>query len=179
MRSPCRLAALFALLTAPLAAQEPTGSLRLRGITLDHWDAAAGPAFFRPTLRATNLHRGRLGSDFALVLFPDGISFQPPAATVGLQAGLASRAAVGPASLLVKGGGAAIVVAGLGGDRPLQIIPGIHWGLGLLIPIDTKSQLRADLTRHVYTPGGRTAGLWSVGIGFVVPRRATRFGLSP
>lgn len=134
MRLLCRLAALLPLLTAPLAAQAPAEPLRLRGITFDHWDGAAGPALFRPTLRATNLSRGRLGSDFALVFFPDGISFRPPVATVGLQAGLAYRLAVGPASLLLKGGGAAIVVAGVGGEQLLHIVPGLHWASGCSFP---------------------------------------------
>ncbi len=174
MRSLCRLAALLPLLTAPLAAQEPAGPLRLRGITFDHWAGAAGPALLRPTLRATNLTRGPLGSDFALVVFPDGISFRPPILTAGLQAGLAYRIPTGPASLLLKGGGAAIAVAGVGGEQLLHVVPGVHWGLGLLIPLDAKSLIRADLTRHLYTNDGRTAGFWSFGLGFAAPRRAAR-----
>lgn len=169
MRTLCRLAASISLLTAPLAAQAPAEPLRLRGITFDHWDGAAGPALLRPTLRATNLTRGRLGSDFALVFFPDGISFRPPVITAGLQAGLAYRIPAGPASLLLKGGGAGIVVAGVGGEQRLHVVPGVHWGLGLLIPLDAKSMIRADLTRHLYTNDGRTAGLWSFGVGFMAP----------
>jgi hypothetical protein len=169
-----RLAVLLPLLTAPLAAQEPAGSLRLRGITFDHWDGAGGAALLRPTLRATNLTRGRLGSDFALVIFPDGISLRPPVLTVGLQAGLAYRIALGPVSLLPRGGGAAIVVAGVGGEQMLHVIPGVQWGLGLLVPVDSKSLIRADLTRHLYTSDGRSAGFWSVGFGFAAPLRAPR-----
>jgi hypothetical protein len=174
VRSLRGLAVHLAFLTAPLAAQEPDGPLRLRGVTFDHWDGAGGPAILKPTLRATSLTRGSLGSDFALVFFPDGISFRPPIVTAGLQAGLAYRIPAGPASLLLKGGGAAIVVAGVGGEQLLHIVPGVHWGLGLLIPLDAKSLLRADLTRHLYTSDGRTVGFWSVGFGFVVPCRAPR-----
>lgn len=173
MRSLRGLAVLFALLAPPLAAQEPAGPLRLRGITFDHWDGA-GPAFLKPTFRATNLSRGPLGSDFALVFFPDGISFRPPIITAGLQAGLAYRIPAGPTSFLLKGGGAAIVVAGVGGERLLHVVPGVHWGVGMLIPLDAKSLIRADLTRHLYTNDGRTAGFWSFGLGFAAPRRATR-----
>ena len=168
------LAVLLALLSAPLAAQQRAGPLRLRGITFDHWDGAAGPALLRPTLRATNLTRGQLGSDFALVFFPDGISFRPPIVSAGLQVGLAYRIPAGPSSFLLKGGGAAIVVAGVGGERLLHVVPGVHWGLGLLLPLDAKSLIRADLTRHLYTYDGRTAGVWSVGLGFAAPRRTAR-----
>jgi hypothetical protein len=169
-----QLAALLPLLTVPLAAQEPTGSLRLRGITFDHWDGAGGAALLRPTLRATNLIRGPLGSDFALVMFPDGISLRPPVVTVGLQAGLARRVAVGPVSLLPRGGGAAIIVSGAGREQMLHVIPGVQWGLGLLVPVDAKSLVRFDLTRHLYTSNGFTVGFWSVGFGFAAPRRAAR-----
>jgi hypothetical protein len=170
VRSLCRLAALLLSLTAPLAAQRPAEPVRLRGITFDHWGRGVGPAPIRPTFRATNLSRGRLGSDFALALFPDGISVRPPFVTVGLQAGLVHRIAVGPVSVLPKGGAAAIVVAGAGGDQRLHVAPGMHWGLGLLIPLQAKAQLRVDLTRHLYTNTGRTTGLWSVGFGFAATR---------
>ncbi|HUQ15444.1 MAG TPA: hypothetical protein VM094_05280 [Gemmatimonadales bacterium] len=108
------------------------------------------------------------------MLFPDGISLRPLVVTAGLQAGLAYRVAVGPVSLLPKGGGAAIVVAASGGEQLLHIIPGVQWGLGLLVPVDAKSLVRVDLTRHLYTSNSRTVGFWSVGFGFAAPRRAAR-----
>ena len=171
MRAFHLLAALFPLATAPLAAQEKPGPLRLLGITIDHWGGAAGPAVLKPTVRATYLSRGRLGPDFALTIFPDGISLQPPAIVVGLQAGVAYRIPVGPVSLLPKGGGAAIMLVGAGGDQPIFLVPGVHLGLGLLLPLDAKSLIRADLTRHLYTLDGRGVGFWSIGLGFAIPRR--------
>ncbi len=176
MRLACRLAVLLPLLAAPIplghgAAPEKPGTLRLRGITFDHWDAV-GSALLRPTMRATNLAGGRIGPDFALTLFPDGISFRPPILTAGIQAGAALRVPAGPASLLLKGGGAGIVSVGLTGDRLLHVIPGLHWGLGLLLPIDAKSQVHVDLTRHLYVREGRGTSLWSIGFGFAAPRRS-------
>lgn len=176
MRLACRLAVLLPLLTAcvdtaHVAAQEKPATLRLRGITFDHWDAF-GSALLRPTLRATNLAGGRIGPDFALTLFPDGISFRPLHLTAGIQAGAALRVVAGPASLLLKGGGAGIVAAGVAGDRLLHVIPGLHWGLGLLLPIDAKSQVRVDLTRHLYVRERRGTSLWSIGFGFAAPRRS-------
>ena len=171
MRTLRRLAALLPLLTAPLAAQEPTGPVRLRGLTVDHWDGAGGPALLRPTLRATSLIRGRLGPDLALTFFPDAVSLFPPAAVVGLQAALAYPIDVGPVSMLPKAGAAGILLAQMGGERPLYLIPGVQCGLGLLFRLDAKSLFRADLTRHLYLPEGRNVGFWSVGFGFAVPRR--------
>ena len=175
MRALHRLAVLLPLLTAPLAAQEPAGLLRLRGLTLDHWGGAGGAALLRPTLRANNLTQGQMGSDFALVMFPDGMSFWPPVVTVGLQAGLACRIAVGPVSLLPRGGGAAIVVAGVGGEeQQLHVVPGVQWGVGLLIPLDGKTQLRADLTRHLYVSNSHSVGFWSVGVGLVAALKSVK-----
>jgi hypothetical protein len=66
------------------------------------------------------------------------------------------------------------VVAGVGGEQLLHIVPGVQWGVGLLIPLDAKAQLRADLTRHLYVSNSHSVGFWSVGIGFVAPLRGGR-----
>jgi hypothetical protein len=164
------LSVLLPLLTAPIAAQDSAESLRLRGVTLDHWGPGVGTALLRPTYRATKLTRGRVGSDFALVMFPDGISLRPLFIAAGLQAGLAYRLVVaGPGSLLLKGGGAGIAAVGAG--APPRVVPGVHVGLGLLVPLDARSLIRADLTRHLYTTNGRTMGIWSFGIGFAAARK--------
>jgi hypothetical protein len=54
------------------------------------------------------------------------------------------------------------------------VIPGVQWGLGLLVPLDAKSLVRVDLTRHRYISDGRSVGFWSVGFGFAAPHRAAR-----
>jgi hypothetical protein len=102
-------------------------------------------------------------------MFPDAISLRPLFIAAGLQASLAYRLVPGPASLLLKGGGAGI--AAVGGGLMLNIVPGVHFGLGLLVPLDALSLIRADLTRHLYTTNGRTMGLWSFGIGFAAARK--------
>ena len=66
-----RLAVLLRLLTAPLAAQETAGPLRLRGITFDHWDGAGGAATPQTHVAGHQSH--------------------PRAAGVGLRAGDVSR----------------------------------------------------------------------------------------
>ena len=169
MRSLRGLSVLVPLLTAPVAAQDSAESRRLRGVTLDHWGPGVGTAVLRPTFRATKLSRGRVGSDFALVMFPDGISLRPLFLAAGLQAGFAYRLVPEPASVLLKGGGAGIAAVGAGALP--RVIPGVHVGLGLLVPLDARSLIRADLTRHFYTTNGHTLGLWSLGIGFTAARK--------
>ncbi|MGH7580500.1 MAG: hypothetical protein ACREM9_10045 [Gemmatimonadales bacterium] len=169
------LVAMLPSLTVPVLSQEPAerpGAERLGlvGMTFDRWEGSAGPALLRPTVRFTEF-RGPLGADFAIAFFPDGFSLRPPLITTGLEAGLVDRIAVGPASVLLEGGAAAIVAAGIGGEEYLRVVPGVHYGLGLLVPVEAKALIRADLTRHLYRVEGRTVGIWSVGVGFVVGRR--------
>ena len=158
--------ALLAATAAPAPAQARAESVRLTGMTLDHW-SGAGPALLRPTLRLTKYSGRRPGADLALAIFPDAISFHPPALIVGLQAGLAQPVAIGPGALLVKVGGAGIVAAGVQAEGAFfHLVPGIHAGLGALIPVDRKSTLRLDVTRHVYRSAGASWALWSFGFGF-------------
>jgi hypothetical protein len=166
-----RLAVLVLLLAAPAAAaQDRPQTTGIAGLTLDHWRGAGGPALLRPTLRATKLPRGRPGLDLALVIFPDGISIFPPLLIVGLQAGLAQRVPVGPISLILKGGAAAIVAAGVPTEGALlHVISGVQGGFGLVLPVDRRSSLRLDVTRHVYTSMGYTTGVWSFGAGVSGP----------
>ena len=160
------LPALAVLASTPAAAQARTESVRLTGMTLDHW-SGAGQALLRPTLRLTKYSGRRPGADLAVAIFPDGISLNPPALVVGLQAGLAQPVPIGPGALLVKAGGAGIVAAGVQAEGGFfHLVPGIQAGLGALIPVDRKSTLRLDVTRHVYPSVGGSWALWSFGFGF-------------
>lgn len=165
-----RLAPLFLcawLPLMPVQAQAPEQRTRLIGLTFDHWDGDFGAAILRPTFRLTTYAPRGPGVEFAAVMFPDGISLQPPGLSFGLQAGLAQPVTVGPATFLLKAGGAGIAVAGLLADNELfRLVPGIQAGLGVLLPMDRKSTLRLDVTRHVYQPFGARSGVWSVGVGF-------------
>ena len=150
----------------PAAAQGSPARTRLEGLTLDHWQGAAGPALFRPTLRLTRYTGGGPGPDFALVFFPDGFSLWPTVLRVGLQAGVAQPVALGPVTLLVKGGAAGIATASLmGGDGFFDLVPGAQGGIGLLIPVDRKSSLRLEVSRHIYRTDSYGGSVWSFGFG--------------
>ena len=152
------------LAMAPALAQGPGERVRLVGLTFDHWRGASGPALLRPTLRLTTYSRGGPGAEFALGTCPDGISIHPPGVVVGLQAGLAHPVHAGPVTFLLKAGGAGIAVAGILPDsRLFRLFPGLQAGLGLLLPVDRKTTLRLDVTRHRYSDW---RGGWSFGVGF-------------
>jgi hypothetical protein len=167
----------LALATALATAQAQTTPerTRLHGVTFDHWRGVAGPALLRPTLRLTTYRGKGPGVDLALVVFPDGISIKPPAVTVGLQAGLAQPIVVGPAILLLKAGGAGLTSVGLLPDQHLfQFVPGVQAGMGLLVPVDRKSALRFEVTRHAYRTSFNPPGVWSFGVGFTGGVRRNR-----
>lgn len=158
---------LLALLASPASAQSAGGRTKLVGLTLDHWRGSAGPALLRPTLRLTTYPARGPGADFALVFFPDGFSLFPPLLTVGPQLGAALPVRAGPLTVLLKGGAAGIASAGLfGGGSAFHLIPGVQAGLGLFIPVDRKSTIRLDLTRHAYRSSDHSLAVWSVGFGF-------------
>jgi hypothetical protein len=163
------------LVTLPADARAQEERVRLVGLTFDHWRGATGPALLRPTLRLTTYTGRGPGLDFALVIFPDGISIHPPAVVLGLQAGVAQPVPAGPATLLLKAGAAGIAAAGLLGDsRLFHLVPGVHAGLGLLVPVDSKSSLRFDVTRHLYDIPGHGRSFWSFGVGFAAGLRRGR-----
>ena len=159
------LVLLLAVTSVPALAQTPQ-RVKLIALTFDHWQGAAGPALLRPTLRFTTYASRRSGGEFAVAIFPDGISIKPPGAVLGLQGGLTHPLAVGPVTLLPRAGAAAMTALGLLADNDLiRIIPGVQAGLGVLIPVDRKSCIRLDLTRHVYRSGSARVGVWSFGFG--------------
>ena len=155
-----------ALTPVPALPQTPAQRVKLVGLTFDHWRGASGPALLRPTLRLTMYSPRGLGAEFAAVVFPDGISFQPPGVLLGLQGGVVQPISVGPVTLLPRAGGAALTALGVLADSKLiHIVPGVQAGLGVLLPVDRKSMLRLDVTRHVYHSSYDDFGVWSFGFG--------------
>jgi hypothetical protein len=167
MRS-CVVALWLIFLVPQVRAQASPLAGKVWGVTFDHWRGASGAALLRPSLRATG-PRGT-GWEVALTIFPDGIWIVPPFLVVGVQAGLAQRIPIGPVDLIAKAGGAAILQGGMPEEgKVLRAVPGVQAGLGLLVPVDRRSTLRLDVTRHVYSAMGYETGVWSFGVGVAGP----------
>jgi hypothetical protein len=176
VRRPLPLLLLAVALTpVPAISQTPAQRVKLVAFTFDHWRGATGPALLRPTLRFTTYSPRGPGAEFAAVVFPDGISIQPPGVLLGLQGGVVQPITVGPVTLLPRAGGAALTALGLLADSKLiHIVPGVQAGLGVLIPVDRKSTLRLDVTRHVYRSSYDDLRVWSFGFGISGGLRRTR-----
>ena len=166
---------LLPLTSMPAPAQGPPRRVELVALTFDHWRGTSGPALLRPTLRFTMHSPRRPGAEFAVVVFPDGISIQPPGVLLGLQGGLTQPVAVGPVTMLPRAGATAITALGLLADGDLvRIVPGVQIGLGILVPVDRKSSVRLDVTRHGYASSSGNFGVWSIGFGVSGGLRRTR-----
>ena len=117
------------------------------------------------SFRRTNLAAVGYGSDIALGFAPDYLGIRT--LLLDLDAGFAYSVPVGPAKLLLKGGGTALV--GIGALR--DIYPGLQAGVAAIVPLEQRCALRLDLGRRVYlVPGDDVYRFWSVGIGLTVSR---------
>jgi hypothetical protein len=78
-------------------------------------------------------------------------------------------------TFLPRVGPAAITALGLLADGGLiRIIPGVQAGLGILVPVDRKSTVRLDVSRHVYKSSYGNFRVWSFGFGVSGRLRRTR-----
>jgi hypothetical protein len=72
-----------------------------------------------------------------------------------------------PVRLLLAGGITNIVDLA----QSLEFYPGLHLGLAVLVPAETRPAVRVDLSRRVYLSSGETYPLWSIGLGLPVSAR--------
>jgi hypothetical protein len=162
----------------PFVAVLATATL-LTGGTAESWAQSriAGPSverfsegdagFVTIGLRQTDLSRRGIGLDVAVGLVPKALAER----TLLLQvdAGFARALPVGPATVLLKGGIGNFLAVG----AENELYPGVQAGVAVVIPLDRRSGLRLDLTRHFYFPQDGQLALWSLGFSLAVlpPRR--------
>lgn len=107
-----------------------------------------------------------LSTEITAALFPDAL--QVGALLLAPDIGAAYDARGSGFDLLFKAGLSALT--GIGGE--ILVLPGYHFGSGLLIRTGKASGVRLDVVRHIYLIEQETEGIWSVGIGFTsLPRR--------
>jgi hypothetical protein len=121
-------------------------------------------------ITAVGFHLSRLkhngaGTELGLAVFPQYL--QVPALVIAPDAGVGFNISLPAATLLLRGGVGAI--AGLGGG--VNLLPGAHLGTGVLIQVDHRLALRADLLRRWYLINSETERFWSFGLGFSVLSR--------
>src|SRR5688572_15051449 len=104
-------------------------------------------------------------TEIAVAVFPDALA--AGALLLAPDIGAAYDARGDGFDLLFKAGLSALT--GIGGE--ILVLPGYHFGSGLLIRTAKASGVRVDVVRHAYLIEQRTEVFWSVGIGFTsLPR---------
>jgi hypothetical protein len=115
--------------------------------------------------RWTDLSPSGPGFDGLLGLAPRNLV--AGALTVQADAGLVQAFPAGPVRLLLAGGITNIVDLA----QSLEFYPGLHLGLAVLVPAETRPAVRVDLSRRVYLSSGETYPLWSIGLSLPVSAR--------
>jgi hypothetical protein len=122
------------------------------------------------SITSVGFHLSRLkhngaGMELGLALFPQYL--QVHALVIAPDAGVGVNISLPAATLLLRGGVGAITGLGQGVD----FLPGALLGAGVLIQVDHRLALRADLLRRWYLINSETERFWSFGLGFSVLSR--------
>ena len=110
-------------------------------------------------------HNG-LGVELGVGVFPEYL--QAPALVMTPDVGVGFNISLPAITLLLRGGAGAIAALGQGTG---EFFPGGHLGGAVLLQVDRRAALRADLLRRWYVVGGETEPFWSFALGFsILPR---------
>ena len=143
MRRPLRavpLALTLLALTPNLGSSQSRGFL---GISIER--------FYHEGARFTAVNFRLTQMDLNAGLVP--VALQGGLLLLDLDIGLAKALAIGPATLLLKGGVGNFLILGLHADS--EFYPGLQGGLAAVLPVQRQFAIRADLSRRVYFPAGR------------------------
>ena len=154
------LALTLLMLTPNLGSSQSRGILGLSIERFYHEDAR----FTAVNFRLTQMSPGRVGVDLNAGLVP--VALQGGLLFLDLDVGLAKALAIGPATLLLKGGVGNFLLLGLHTES--EFYPGLQGGLAAVVPVQRRFAIRADFSRRVYFPAGGSFPMWSAGIGFAV-----------
>lgn len=163
LRALVAIAIVLGSVPPPLAAQCPAAPRlgSLYGASFDRVDWGAGRDI------AFGFRWSRLGSkpggDVAVRLFPTAL--RAGVLFLGADLGAAHAIRLGRARLLIRAGTSNIVAGGLDAHA---LVLGLQAGIGILIPVDPRSAVRLDLSRHRYFSDDIAPTAWTLGLGFAV-----------
>jgi hypothetical protein len=144
------------------------------GATVDRF-SYEGEGITALSFRFSALHARTLASEIGISLFPDAL--EAGALYLAPDLGAAFNASGPGVTVLVKGGLSALTVLG----RSFSLIPGYHFGGGLIVQATKRFGIRLDFAKHIYLAGDQSSEpLWSVGVGFTsLGRKAAPGELPP
>lgn len=149
-------------LAPPVLRSQELGTGPVMGISFERFGAPLeGPVAF--AFRRSRLTHGGPAEDLTARIFPQGLA--EGVAIIGGDAGLMQSLRVGPAAVYIKGGATVLTALGPGG---FEVLPGLGVGGGLLLRLQRRAALRADVTRHTFFRGAERYGVWSFALGLAV-----------
>jgi hypothetical protein len=157
----------FALLLPAQAANSQGRIARLpdgpaQGVSVERLHYEDEGAITSVGFRLSRLQHNGPGLELGVALFPTYL--QANTLVIGPDAGVGYNISLPAATILLRGG--AGVIAGLG--PAVDFLPGAHVGAGLLVQVDHRLALRADLLRRWYLIGSEAERFWSFGLGFSI-----------
>ena len=123
-------------------------------------DAGAITAF---SFHLSRLKHNGLGLEVGVGVFPEYLAARALVLTPDM--GVGYNISLPVVTLLLRGGGSGIVAAGQGVG---EFLPGAHLGGSVLLQVDRRGALRADLLKRWYVAQGETEQFWSIALGFSI-----------
>jgi hypothetical protein len=114
----------------------------------------------------SKLKHNSVGLEVGVGMFPQYLQF--PALVMTPDVGVGFNVSLPEVTLLLRGGGSAIAAVGQGVG---EFLPGAHLGGAVLLRVDGRGAVRADLLRRWYRVGGETEPFWSFALGFSILAR--------
>jgi len=114
----------------------------------------------------SQLKHNSVGLELGVGVFPEYL--RAPALVMTPDLGVGYNISLPAVTVLLRGGGSGIVAAGQGIG---EFLPGAHLGGAVLLRVDRRGALRADLLRRWYLVAGETEPFWSFALGFSILHR--------
>ena len=129
------------------------------GVTADRFSIQSEYGVTALTFHVSSLHPNKLNPEFAVSLFPVTLGEGSMMGNVDL--GGALNVPLPNATLLVRGGASGVFAFG----RATGALPGVHYGVSLLVKVSPSSAIRFDVIRRIYGLPGFTSSSLTLGFG--------------
>jgi hypothetical protein len=111
----------------------------------------------------SKLKHNSVGLELGVGMFPEYLQARALVMTPDL--GMGYNVSLPGATILLRAGGSGIAAFGQGLS---ELLPGAHLGGAVLLRVDRRAAVRADLLKRWYIVGSETEPFWSFALGFSI-----------
>jgi hypothetical protein len=145
-------------------ARLPDGAALGGAVEMFHYEDEGAITSF--SFHLSKLKHNSVGLELGVGMFPEYLQARALVMTPDL--GVGYNVSLPGATLVLRAGGSGIAALGQGLS---ELLPGAHLGGALLLRVDRRAAIRADLLKRWYIVGTETEPFWSFALGFAVLRR--------